>query len=54
MKAIKRILVGISIILFCMSVCSGGISNDISFVGWGISLLGVIISVLSAWLTEDD
>ena len=33
MKAIKRIWVGIAVILFGISISASGISNDISFVG---------------------
>lgn len=48
MKSIKRILTGISVTLFGISICSFNI-----MLGLGVSFFGFLISVISSWLTDD-
>ena len=54
MRSIKKILMGIAVILFGCAISASNISNEISFVGWGISLLGLIISAHGFWFTSDN
>jgi hypothetical protein len=48
MKGIKKLLLGISIILF--GCATGGILFDI---GWGIALFGLIVSIVG-YFSEDE
>jgi hypothetical protein len=53
MKGIKKLLLGMSIILFgCAIACSGSSYNPIVNIGWGISLFGLIVSI-AGYLSDD-
>jgi hypothetical protein len=53
MKGIKKLLLGIAIILFgCAIACSGGGYNDMIDIGWGIALFGLIVSI-AGYFSED-
>ncbi len=54
MKSTKKILLGIAIILFGVSGELTNIGDDLIFVCWGISLIGLIISICGYWFTDDD
>ena len=51
---IKRMLLGIAIILFGIVIACSKSSDDILvYIGWGISLVGLIISVTGYFMRED-
>ena len=52
MRSVKKILMGIAITLFGISVAIGG--NVFIYIGWAISLVGVILSFIGYYFTEDD
>jgi hypothetical protein len=54
MRGNKKLLLGISIILFgCAIACSGGGYNTMIDIGWGISLFGLIVSTVG-YFSEDN
>jgi hypothetical protein len=54
MKGIKRLLLGISIILFGSAIaCSSSSELPLVYIGWGISLFGLIVSV-AGYCSEDN
>lgn len=55
MKSIKKILLGISIILFGGVISCSSMNEDVLlFIGWGISLVGLVISLIGYGLTSDE
>lgn len=56
MRSIKKILLGISLILFGMTLCinfNGSNINYMTVAGWVFSLIGLITS-LSGYYSTDD
>lgn len=53
MKAIKRMLLGIAVSLMGISISCGFDSSDFVFIGWAISLFGLIIAVIGYYFTDD-
>ena len=55
MKQFKRILLGIAIILFGATIACSNSSDDILvYIGWGISLVGLVISLTGYFLRNDE
>ncbi len=54
MKAIKKQLLGISIILFGSTIACSNSSDDILvYVGWGTALVGLIVSLIGYFMREN-
>lgn len=51
MKSVKRILMGIAIILFGIAINSG--TDSLLYVGWIVSIIGLIMSFIGYYFTED-
>ena len=58
MKAIKKILMGISLILLGISIAIGGTVGTGVFtivgIGWAVSLVGLIMSFIGCYFTENE
>jgi hypothetical protein len=53
MRGIKSVLVGIAIILFGSAIaCSSSSELPLVYIGWGISLFGLIVSI-AGYLSDD-
>ena len=54
MKSIKKMLMGIAIILFGISLVASNTGGVFIYVGWGISIVGLIMRFVGHYFTEDD
>ena len=55
MKAVKKMLMGIAIILFGISIVLGGAgAAELIGIGWLISLTGLFLAFVGYHFTEDD
>lgn len=55
MKSIKKILIGIAIILFGYSITFLGLGDDtFAYTGSGISVIGLCISFIGYFFTDDN
>lgn len=55
MEQFKRILLGIAIILFGDTIaCSNSSDDFLVYIGWGISLVGLVISLTGYFLRNDE
>ena len=58
MKSVKKILMGIAVILFGLSIVIGGLGGTGAFtfiyIGWLVSIIGLIMSFVGYYFTEDD
>lgn len=54
MKSVKKMLMGIAIILFGISISGGSENDTLVCIGWVVSLIGLIMSFIGYYFTEDD
>ncbi|WFR55868.1 hypothetical protein QA584_19915 [Anaerocolumna sp. AGMB13025] len=52
MKSMKKILMGIAIILFGIAISLG--PDSFLFIGWIVSLVGLIMSFIGYYFKEDE
>ena len=52
MKSVKKILMGIAIILFGIAISFG--HDSFLFIGWIVSIIGLIMSFIGYYFTEDE
>ena len=53
-KVMKRMLLGIAVVLFGGAIASSHLSDDIlTYVGWGIALVGLVISLTGYFMSEN-
>ncbi|WP_170866759.1 hypothetical protein [Anaerocolumna jejuensis] len=52
MKSVKKILMGIAIILFGIAISFG--HDSFLFIGWIVSMFGLIMSFIGYYFTEDE
>ncbi|WP_101697407.1 hypothetical protein [Clostridium minihomine] len=58
MKSVKKMLMGIAIILFGISIGIGGVGGagevNLVYIGWLVSIIGLIMSFVGYYFTQDD
>ncbi len=52
MKSVKKILMGIAINLFGIAISSG--PDSFLFIGWIVSIIGLFMSFIGYYFTEDE
>ncbi|SHL37432.1 hypothetical protein SAMN02745136_04738 [Anaerocolumna jejuensis DSM 15929] len=52
MKSVKKILMGIAIILLGIAISLG--PDSFLFIGWVVSIIGLIMSFIGYYFTEDE
>ena len=54
MKTLKKMLMGIAIMLMGITISTGFDFGYPVLIGWGISLFGLIVTALSLYFSEDE
>lgn len=55
MKAVKKMLMGIAVILFGIAILAGGAGELVmNYIGWSVALVGLVLAFAGYFFTQDD